>query len=76
VFYATECSSTASLTWTEPKATDNSGHVSISHPASRPPVNLSIGLYNILYSAIDGSGNQVNCTFVVQVARKSPHLSK
>ena len=71
VFYATECSSSALLTWTEPLATDNSGHVSISYPATRPPVNLSIGLYNVLYSAIDSSGNRANCTFIVQVASKS-----
>ena len=63
VFYATECSSRALLTWIEPIATDNSGHVSISYPAIRPPVNLSVGLYNVLYSAIDSSGNQANCTF-------------
>ena len=56
-------------------ATDNSGHVSISYPAIRPPVNLRIGLYNVLYSAIDSSGNRANCTFVVQVASKSSHLS-
>ena len=76
VFYATECSSRALLTWSEPKATDNSGHVSISYPAIRPPVNLSIGLYNVLYSAVDSSGNRANCTFIAQVASKSLQLSK
>jgi len=70
VFYTTECSFRALLTWIEPIATDNSGHVSISYPAIRPAVNLSIGLYNILYSAIDSSGNQANCSFIVQVASK------
>ena len=57
-------------------AVDNSGHVSITYPPIRPPVNLTIGLYNVLYSAIDSSGNQANCTFIVQVASKSLHLSK
>ena len=76
VFYATECSSSALLTWTEPVAVDNSGNVSIIYPAIRLPVNLSIGLYNVLYAAIDSSGNQANCTFIVQVASKSLHLSK
>ena len=71
VFYVPECSSTALLSWNESAATDNSGHVSISYPAIRPPVNLSIGLYNILYSATDSSGNRANCTFFVQVASKS-----
>ena len=70
VFYTLECSSTALLGWNEPIATDNSGHVSISYPAIRPPVNLSIGLYNVLYSATDGSGNRANCTFIVQVASR------
>ena len=72
-FYAMECSSRALVTWKEPLATDNSDHMSISYPAIRPPVNLSIGLYNVLYSAIDSSGNQANCTFIVQVASRSLH---
>ena len=52
-------------------ATDNSGHVIINHPTLRPPVNLSIGLYSLHYSAKDGEGNIANCTFLVQVAGKS-----
>ena len=75
VFYAPECSSSALINWIEPVATDNSGHVSISYPAIRPPVKLSIGLYNVLYSASDNSGNRANCTFIVQVASKSLYLS-
>ncbi|KAL9960419.1 hypothetical protein ACROYT_G033874 [Oculina patagonica] len=71
VFYAPECSFSALVTWNEPVPIDNSGHVSISYPAIRPHVNLSIGLYNVLYSASDSSGNSANCTFIVQVARKS-----
>ena len=74
VFYAKECSSRALLTWSEPMATDNSGHVSISYPGIRPPVNLSIGLYNIRYSAIDNTGNRANCTFIAQVASKLLYL--
>ena len=52
-------------------ATDNSGHVIINHPTLRPPVNLSIGLYSLHYSAKDGEGNIANCTFLVQVSGKS-----
>ena len=55
-------------------ATDNSGNVSIRYPVIRPPVNLSIGLYNVMYSAIDSSGNGANCSFIVQVASKSSPL--
>ena len=76
VFYATECSSSASLSWIEPRATDNSGQVAISYPAIRPPVNRTIGLYSVLYSATDSSGNRANCTFIVQVASKSLLLTK
>ena len=75
VLYATECSSRALVTWIEPIATDNSGDMSISYPGIRPPVNLSIGLYDVMYSAIDSSGNGENCTFIVQVlASKSLQL--
>ena len=76
VFNTLECSSTALLSWNEPIATDNAGHVYISYPAIRPPVNLSIGFYNVLYSASDSSGNRANCTFIVQVASKLSRLSK
>lgn len=71
VVYTPGCSSTALVNWSEPTATDNSGHLTIDHPLIRPPINLIIGLHNILYSAFDSSGNRVNCTFVVQIARKT-----
>ena len=74
MFYAKECASRALLTRIEPIATDNSGHLSISYPGIRPPVNLSVGLCNVTYSAIDSSGNRANCDFIVQVASKSLHL--
>ena len=67
VSYTAECSSSALVSWNEPSANDNSGHVSISYPGVRPPANLSIGLHNIMYSAMDSSGNRVNCSFIVQV---------
>ena len=75
-FYTTECSSSALLKWIEPVATDNSGHVSISYPVIRPPVNLTVGLYNVQYSAIDDNENQAFCTFIVQVKSKSSLLIK
>ena len=75
VFYAMECSSSALLTWNEPMATDNSGQVTISYPGIRPPVNLSVGMYDVMYSATDSSENRANCTFIVQVlASKSLQL--
>ena len=68
VFYAPKCSSSAVVTWNEPIAKDNSGHVTISYPAIRPSANLSIGLYNVRYSAADAEGNRANCSFIVQVS--------
>ena len=70
VVYVPKCSSNALVNWNEPVATDNSGHVTISYPAVRPPANLSIGLHNIHYSATDDEGNRANCSFIVQVTSK------
>lgn len=69
--YTPECSSIALVGWNEPTAHDNSGHVIPTFPSIRPSAQLSIGLYHIMYSASDADGNRANCTFVVQVARKS-----
>lgn len=72
VFYApSKCAASAVVSWKEPIATDNSGHVTISYPALRPPVNLSIGLHYVRYSAVDDEGNRANCTLVVQVVSMS-----
>ena len=68
MFTVPKCSSSALVSWTEPFATDNFNHVVISYPSLRPPVNLSIGVYYFHYSAADGEGNRVNCTFIVQIA--------
>ena len=68
VFYLPKCSTYAHVSWNEPNVTDNSGHVIISYPAVRPPANLSLGLYDVLYSARDVEGNTANCSFIVQVA--------
>ena len=56
VFHVPKCSATAVVSWNEPIATDNSGHVIISYPAVRPPAKLSLGLHNFHYSAADGEG--------------------
>jgi len=74
VVYVPKCSSNVLVNWTEPPATDNSGHVTISYPAMRPPANLTIGLYNVHYSATDDEGNKANCSFIVQVASMSLSL--
>ena len=72
VFHApSKCAASAVVSWKEPIATDNSGHVTISYPALRPPANLSIGLHYVRYSAVDDEGNRANCTLVVQVVSMS-----
>lgn len=60
------------VSWNEPIASDNSGHMTLSYPAVRPPANLSIGLHYVHYSAADAEGNRANCSFVVQVISKLP----
>ncbi|XP_067025508.1 uncharacterized protein [Acropora muricata] len=71
VIYPRKCSPYAQVVWNEPTATDNSDHVIISYPTVRPPTNLSLGVYSIHYSARDDEGNSANCSFIVQVAKKS-----
>ena len=72
VFHAPgKCAASAVVSWKEPIATDNSGHVTFSYPALRPPANLSIGLHYVHYSAADDEGNRANCTLVVQVVSMS-----
>ena len=69
--YTPECSSSALVGWNEPIADDNSGHVIVAFPSIRPPAQLSIGLFYIMYSASDAEGNRANCTFMVLVASMS-----
>ena len=68
IVYVPKCSSNALVSWDEPIATDNSGHVTVSYPAVRPPANLTTGLYNVHYLTRDDEGNTANCSFIVQVA--------
>ena len=65
-----KCSFSTVVSWNEPIASDNSGHMTLSYPAVRPPANLSIGLHYVHYSAADAEGNRANCSFVVQVISK------
>ncbi|CAH3199242.1 unnamed protein product, partial [Porites evermanni] len=66
-----KCSPSTVVSWNEPIASDNSGHMTLSYPAVRPPANLSIGLHYVHYSAADAEGNRANCSFVVQVIKRS-----
>lgn len=70
VFYTDICEDSAVVSWSDPVATDNSGTTVMTYPPIRPPVNLTIGLFQIFYMATDKSGNTANCSFVVQVTSK------
>lgn len=70
VFYTDRCDDRAVVAWSDPVATDNSGNTVMKYPQIRSPVNLTVGLYEIFYTATDKSGNTANCSFVVQVTSK------
>ena len=67
VFYTDSCKDSAVVSWSDPVATDNSGTTVMTYPLVRSPVNLTVGLHEIFYTATDRSGNTANCSFVVQV---------
>ena len=56
----------ATLNWTEPNATDNSGVVTVSS-SNTPGLRFYIGSTNVTYTAIDPSGNRATSTFKVTV---------
>lgn len=70
VFYTDSCKDSAVVSWNDPVATDNSGITVMTYPPVRSPINLTVGLYEIFYTATDKSGNTANCSFVVQVTSK------
>ena len=60
---------TAMFVWDGPKATDNSGNVSVTcDPKSG--TNLAIGRTAVTCEAVDGSGNTAECSFQVIVSGK------
>ena len=70
VFYTGNCEDRVTVSWTDPVATDNSQSMAMTYPAIRPPANLTVDLYKILYTATDKKGNSANCSFAVQVTSK------
>ena len=62
-------SSTATVTWTEPTATDNSGTVTLDSD-SNSGGSFSVGTTPVFYTATDPSGNTATCTFDVVVIGK------
>ncbi|XP_077981778.1 hyalin-like [Glandiceps talaboti] len=57
---------TTSITWAIPNATDNAGDVTVA--GSRDPGDaFDIGIAVVTYTAVDPSGNKVECQFSVNV---------
>ena len=58
---------TATVSWTDPTASDNSGSVSLSG-SKNSGTDFPIGMTTVTYTATDGSGNSISiCFFVVTV---------
>ena len=58
------------MTWTEPTATDDSGFVTVISQTNRPGDVFSAGTTTVRYVFADGSGNQAECVFNVEVTSK------
>ena len=58
---------TAMLTWTTPKASDNSGIVSEVSCNHQSGTNFTIGVKVVTCIAVDGSGNKAECNFQINV---------
>ncbi len=58
--------STATVTWQEPQVEDCHYELQATHSQG----NFSIGVTDVVYTAIDGAGNRANCSFFVSVIGK------
>ncbi|WP_223276068.1 HYR domain-containing protein [Algoriphagus aquimarinus] len=56
----------ALVSWTEPTATDNSGSVILTSNLE-PGTIFPVGVTTVIYTAIDGAGNEATCSFNVTV---------
>ena len=64
----------ANVSWTEPRATDNAGDVTLTY--NGPGTNggtFSIGVTLISYTAVDGAGNSASCAFAISIMGKEHH---
>ena len=65
---APQGSTTATVTWNEPTATDNSGGNVQRTSTHFPGQSYQVGMTMIMYTFTDPSGNQAFCNFVVTVS--------
>ncbi|XP_033103176.1 hyalin-like [Anneissia japonica] len=54
------------VTWKEPIAFDNSGHVDVAQTAY-PGDGFGVGTHTVLYTAMDKDENSANCSFTITV---------
>ena len=60
----------ATVTWTVPTATDNSGNnptVTVTPSNYNPPMQLNVGSYPVTYTATDCAGNTATLSFTITV---------
>nr|CAD7255736.1 unnamed protein product [Timema shepardi] len=64
----------ATVSWTVPNSTDNSGHASSlrSEPSVVPPLKIKVGITTIKYTATDASKNKAHCNFTIKVEDREP----
>ncbi len=64
----TTAGSVVAVTWNPPSASDNSGEYSVTvndnHVSGE---TFAIGVYSVIYTATDPSGNAETCVFVITV---------
>ena len=60
----------ATVTWTVPTASDNSGNtltVTVTPSTYNPPLQLNVGTYPVTYTATDTAGNTATLSFTITV---------
>ena len=60
----------ATVTWTVPTASDNSGNtptVAVTPSNYNPPMQLNVGTYPVTYTATDTAGNTATLSFTITV---------
>ncbi|XP_038068280.1 mucin-3A-like isoform X2 [Patiria miniata] len=67
VAYVNGPGATASIAWSEPTATDNSGIAPTVTGSLQSPIDLGVGSTTAMYTATDAAGNEAFCTFSVNI---------
>ncbi|XP_013410385.1 sushi, von Willebrand factor type A, EGF and pentraxin domain-containing protein 1 [Lingula anatina] len=70
-FFTPPCGDRASVLWSEPVATDNSGQLTLSKPTYTSPSVLTPGDYPLVYTAQDAANLQKQCRFSLRIRSPS-----